>query len=120
MKVRFRKETINRSINTLLWWFGAPEEYSQHPDADGIHRGSQCLPCNPYRHSCSSYHLDAHRLDCKQEANYGRCLYRCCCQTGSHHSNSRQYRYFRSFLHRYHFHHRLLLHGSGSKGEVQV
>ena len=40
MKVRFRKETINRSISTLLWWFGAPEEYSQHPDADGIHRGS--------------------------------------------------------------------------------
>ena len=120
MKARFRKETNNRSISTLLWWFGAPEEYSQHPDADGIHRGSQCLPCNPYRHSCSSYHLDAHRLDCKQEANYGRCLYRCCCRTGSHHSCSRQYRYFRSLLHRYHFHHRLLLHGSCSKGEVQV
>ena len=50
MKVRFRKETINRSISTLLWWFGAPEEYSLHPDADVIHRGSQCLPRNPYRH----------------------------------------------------------------------
>ena len=24
----------------LLRWFGAPEEYPQHPDADGIHRGS--------------------------------------------------------------------------------
>ena len=78
------------------------------------------LPRNPYRNSSGSHHLDAHRLDCQQEANHSRCLYRCCCRTGSHHSCSRQYRYFRSFLHRYHFHHRLLLHGSGSKGEVQV
>ena len=27
-------------IALFLWWFGAPEEYPQHPDADGIHRGS--------------------------------------------------------------------------------
>ena len=31
---------VNPGYSTFLWWFGAPEEYPQHPDADGIHRGS--------------------------------------------------------------------------------
>ena len=31
---------VNPWYRTFLWWSGAPEEYPEHPDADGIYRGS--------------------------------------------------------------------------------
>ena len=30
---------VNPRYSTFLWRFGAPEEYPEHPEADGIYRG---------------------------------------------------------------------------------
>ena len=60
------------------------------------------------------------RLDVQQEANYGRCMYRCSRRTGCHNPCSRFNRHSGCLRHWHHHHHYMLHYGGSDKAQVQV